>query len=99
MPSLVNFIRSLFPPPQPISARTLVYLRQIVSQLDRSNDIAERRLAIEHPAEYKVMKSRGTISTMPKLSSIGRPTVEDWNKRYRETHPDLYRDEAELEGG
>jgi hypothetical protein len=64
------------------SPRILVYLRQIARELKRSNDLAEAGLQLEDPKwRVKVGVER------TKMVEVVTPSVEDWNKVYREKHP------------
>lgn len=68
--------------------RGLVFLRRISRELHRMNDIAEARLSIEFPAQYKsgVLNKSHKIRT--KLASIGYPSVNQWNDNWKENHPE-----------
>lgn len=69
------------------SLRALVYLRRIARELHRANDLAEARLAIEHPAHYKSrvkLRQKGPA----KLGEISTAKIEEWNKNYSRLHPE-----------
>jgi hypothetical protein len=63
--------------------RILVYLKQIASELRRSNEIAESMMT---EGQYKQYKDR-LMGKTSKLVDVYQPTVEEWNKRWRESHP------------
>jgi hypothetical protein len=76
-----------------VGLRALVYLRKISRELARSNDIAEARLATDLPQQFRTYKS-GNIGKRPKIAQISSPTVEEWNKKWKEQHPEPEEDEG-----
>jgi len=68
--------------------RVLVYLRQIVRELKRANDLTEARLSPRAQSRYKA----GPDGKNPKLVSIATPTTAEWNKIWKEQHPESYED-------
>lgn len=68
--------------------RVLVYLRQVVRELKRMNDLTEARLHVEVP-EALLRPERP-----PKLIDVHAPTTEELNKQWYKQHP---RDEEDLE--
>lgn len=67
------------------SLRVLVYLKRISIALERLATLEEARLELEYPGwRRKQSKER------PRMSYVDRPSVKDWNERYRkETGQDL----------
>jgi hypothetical protein len=63
--------------------RILVYLRGISRELARANELAETRLALEYPQWAKTEKVKSAIRS-PKFSHISAPSIELWNKAYKE---------------
>lgn len=64
-------------------ARALVYLKRIAYELHRANEISEARLTLDHP-EWG--RAGGKLPKKPKLVSISRADVSDWNDKYRDSH-------------
>jgi hypothetical protein len=65
--------------------RVLVWLRRIARALDRANVLAEVRLRLDYPAYART----GRVETRtPRVVDVSTPTVEEWNKRWAETHPE-----------
>lgn len=74
----------------------VVFLRRISRELKRANDLAEMKLAMEHPTWYKQWKgaSKSAVNSLrgPRLSEMSTADVMEWNKQWEERHP---RDEEE----
>lgn len=62
--------------------RVLVYLRRVARELSRANDLAKARLDLEHPDWAR--RVRGPA----KLRVAGVASVDAWNKRYEDLHPE-----------
>jgi len=60
-------------------------LERVADELKRIGDLLEAQLLATSP-EYK---RTGKIRTgPPKMVGVSVPTVEHWNDKWRETHPD-----------
>ncbi len=68
--------------------RLLVTLRRIAKALEERNRIETAKLPVEAAARVGVKRRA------PKLTDFSVATAEDWNKRWREQHP-----ESEEEAG
>lgn len=70
--------------------KALVFLRAIARELKRSNDLAQLRLSIEHPSEYKakVVNRKG----LKRRGEISQASIENWNEKYRQTHSEEERE-------
>ena len=64
-----------------LTLQLLVMLRRIWKSLERIGNIQQARLDFEMS---QVAKPRS-----PKLAQIGRATVEDLNRSYRDRHPEI----------
>lgn len=60
--------------------RAFANLRRIALELKRANDLTESRLSLEHPDWKKRARTA-------KLVVHSTASVENWNKRYAELHP------------
>lgn len=69
------------------SMRAVVYLKRIAIALERIAAFAEYQ-APQKPR----MSRRGELSSEDKMDLL-KPTVKDWNERYREENPDIVREE------
>jgi hypothetical protein len=67
--------------------RALVYLRQIVAELKRANDLNEARLENEHPAWYKA-RIIGKRKGPTKIGEISTGQIERWNEEFSKRHPE-----------
>lgn len=57
-----------------------LWLRELCTELHRSNELNEARLALDNP---DWAKSRQTpLNRSPKIVSMGVGVVGDWNERY-----------------
>lgn len=86
------------------SLTAVVFLRRISRELRRANDLAEARLALEYPQWYKSSNLARTQARNPtvlgrptRLSDLGTPTVDNWNKDYLERHPPQHETDEESE--
>lgn len=73
------------------SLTLLVFLRRISRELHRANELAEARLALQYPAWYKASSIKSPTQTplvSSKLGDLSTPTIEEWNRDYREKHPE-----------
>lgn len=78
------------------SLTMIVFLRRISRELHRANELAEARLALDHPTWYKQSKfhrderKTSSIPPAPKFRTFEVASVEDWNQKHRDDHPELY---------
>lgn len=84
------------------SLTTVVFLRRISRELRRANDLAEARLSLEHPQWYKsspIVSLKSKVNTLrpTKLSDLGTPSIEDWNRTFLENHPPQSEQDDEAE--
>lgn len=72
------------------SVRLLVMLRRIWKSIDKLAEIEQSRLQLERDRlslQYPAWgKAGGKVPKAPRLTEIGRATIESQNKRYLETH-------------
>ncbi len=72
--------------------RLLIMLRRIWQSIDKLADIEQARLAIEQDRmalDYPKWSMAGRkIPSNPRKTEISVAEVSDWNKRWREQHPD-----------
>lgn len=81
----------------------VVFLRRISRELHRANELAEARLALDHPAWYKQWVSAGrkpvagmsSTTRSPKMTQFDVPSVQEWNDEYLERHPEHEEDEED----
>lgn len=73
--------------------RAWVILKRIAKALEESNKIAQaaldldkERMAMEHPKWYQ---AGGKVPDAPKLTIISKASIDEWNERFREQHPEF----------
>lgn len=69
--------------------RVAAMLRRCAKGIERSNELAEERLRLEHPEWARQMAYRKKVGkTSGKVVTFGTMDVEAINDRWRETHPE-----------
>ena len=61
--------------------RAVVWLKRIALALETANDMTNRRMKLEHGAEWDRPRRK------PELVKVTHPTVADWNKEWQRRNP------------